>query len=196
MARKQGDFGRLVLLALDFLADPAGFEFVEDFAQALAGDFHLIQGLGGGEPRGGTVFGGHQRFSACCLRRYMVNAARAASPPLSQPRAVGALHRLRLGLDRQYAIAERNLPSDGQVHQGAGALAGDDLEMIGLAANDAAERNDASRKERPTSSAASSKIAAAAGISSAPGARTSVQRACAASSACVAPSSCRAPMAS
>ena len=33
---EQGDFGRLVLLALDFLADPPGLEFVEDFAQALA----------------------------------------------------------------------------------------------------------------------------------------------------------------
>jgi hypothetical protein len=48
---------------------------------------------------------------------------------------------LRLVLDGQNAIAEREFSRKGNLHQGVRALIGDDLEMIGLAANDATERH-------------------------------------------------------
>ena len=74
----------------------------------------------------------------------MASAARAASPPLSsRARSARSMACASFSAVR-YAIAERHFARDGQVHQGAGAFAGDNLEMIGLAANDAAQRNDAS----------------------------------------------------
>ncbi len=56
-------------------------------------------------------------------------------------RRIGANDGLRLVLDGQDAVAHRQQVLNGDVHDGARTLARDDLEMIGLAANDAAERD-------------------------------------------------------
>ncbi len=48
---------------------------------------------------------------------------------------------LGLGIDGQNAIAEREFSRNGNLHHGARAFIRDDLEMMGLAANDATERH-------------------------------------------------------
>ena len=48
---------------------------------------------------------------------------------------------LRFVFDGQDAVAERQAPGHREVHQGARALARDDVVMAGLAADDAAERH-------------------------------------------------------
>ncbi len=56
---------------------------------------------------------------------------------------IGAHGRLLLIVHGQDAISERQTARDREIGKRAGALIGDDLEMIGVAANDAAERDHA-----------------------------------------------------
>ena len=56
---------------------------------------------------------------------------------------VGAMKSLGLGVDGQYAIAESEPSRKCKLHQGAGAFVRNDLEMMSLAADDAAKRNGA-----------------------------------------------------
>ena len=75
------------------------------------------------------------------MRRIIARAASAAPPPLfSSPT------RARAHACASFSTVRMPLPSGrpsrhGEVHQGARALARDDLEMKGLAADDAAERH-------------------------------------------------------
>ena len=168
---EEGDLGRPVMIALDLAADPEGLEFGEDLVEPLAGDLHLIERLDGGEPRRGAVFGGHHGVPRRRFRPTSASAARAASPPLSPARGSARSMRLRLVFDGQNAIAERQLAGDREIDQRPRALARDDLEMIGLAANDAAERHRAVVR-LADAAAASRAMASAIGISSAPGTPT------------------------
>src|SRR5665647_2610450 len=56
-------------------------------------------------------------------------------------RAADAIFRLRLGVDGEDAVADGKLALHGQVHQAARRFIRNDLEMIGLALDDAAERD-------------------------------------------------------
>ena len=74
-----------------------------------------------------------QRTCSAQRRAWRARRCAAASPPLSL-RRVGADERLGLVLDGEDAVADGEAV-EGQRHQAAGAFAGDDLEMIGLAAD-------------------------------------------------------------
>ena len=56
-------------------------------------------------------------------------------------RATDAILRLRLGVDGEDAVADGELALHSQIHQAARRFIRDDLEMIGLALDDAAERD-------------------------------------------------------
>ena len=73
--------------------------------------------------------------------RRTASAASTAPPPLFNSFDARAGPSLLLVLDREDAVGERNAARDRQVHQGPGALAGDDVVMARLAADHAAERD-------------------------------------------------------
>src|ERR1700692_1928603 len=53
----------------------------------------------------------------------------------------GARPGLRFGIDRDDAVADRHFARDGELHQAARRLMRDDLEVNGVAADNAAERD-------------------------------------------------------
>ncbi len=143
---KQRNIGLGIFGVVDLAADPIGLEFDEDLLEPLAGDIHLIQRLNSRETCRGPGLAGHQA-APTMLRSFSDYRARERSAGrvaafVALPR-IGAHHRLRLVLDGQDAIAERQAQSQRYIHQSARAFVGDELEMIGLAANDAAERDNA-----------------------------------------------------
>ena len=73
--------------------------------------------------------------------RSIASAARAASPPLLSSLARARAQACVLVVDGEDAVAERQLSRHRQIHQPARGFHRDDLEMDGLAADDAAERD-------------------------------------------------------
>src|SRR5262245_3271073 len=92
---KERRLSRKILRALDLAAHPVALEFGKDFVEAAAGQIHLIERLHGGKSGSAPLIrlagilivacgpGAHHRHTSVCLSATMVNAARAATPPLS-----------------------------------------------------------------------------------------------------------------
>ena len=193
MSRKNAASAGRYCVALDFAAEPMVFELGHDLVQAGAGEIHLVERLHGGEPRGAALVG---------LARLVVSVRRAIAQRFSEPalerdqrqrraRGVAAFvllfharagQGLRLVLDGDDAVADRQSARQRKLHQAARRLMRDDLEMDGLAADDAAERDGAVIGRR-LRCAASTAMAIAVGISSEPGTLMRSTSACASSSA-------------
>ena len=155
MSLEERLLGGQILRALDLAADPVAFELGEDFVQARAGEIHLVERLHGGKPRGAALVGlarllvacgrvaGHHQPLRSRLSFAMTSAARAASAPLLPSSPPARALRLRFVLDGEDAVAERDARAATSSIKPARGFVRHDLEMIGLAANDAAERDDA-----------------------------------------------------
>ena len=112
-------FGRQILRALDLAAEPMALELGEDLVQAGAGDVHLVERLHGGEPRRAApvglalVFGAPDGPSPIGVSRRLsrtrASAALAAPPPLSPSSGRARAPGLRLGIDGEDAVADRQL---------------------------------------------------------------------------------------
>ena len=118
-----------------------GLEFREGVADAGAGHIHLVERLHGGEAGGGTLGGFCHDQSPWTLRlmRRTASAASTAPPPLFISPTLCPSPRLRVILDRQDAVGERNTKRDRQVHERPRAFTRHDIVMSRFAANDAAQ---------------------------------------------------------
>ena len=140
-------------VALDLAADPVALELRQDLVQRRRREIHLVERLHGGKPRRAAAVGAASLVRWCrfghgvyFLARWRLSAisasaARAASPPLSCSVMPRARPGLRLGVDGEDAVAERQPALDREVDQRARRLHRHDVEMEGLALDHAAERD-------------------------------------------------------
>ena len=111
--------------------------------ETLAGDLHLIERLRGRQARRRAPVGPFHRRPSRALEIGKADRRPRRVAALVAAFRIGALLGLLDRLGRENAVAEREPALNRHVHQRPRRLAGDDLEMKGLAANDAAERDGA-----------------------------------------------------
>ncbi len=148
---KIGRLRRPILHAFDFAAEPMLFELGHDLVHAGAGEIHLIERLHRGEPGGAALVGlarflgvvGHHRFPSRRLMRDQSKRGARGIAAFILLLGAGARPGLRFAVDGDDAVADRDLARHRKLHQSARGLVRDDLEMNGVAADDAAERDGA-----------------------------------------------------
>ena len=140
-SRKNAEFGGGVGVPFDLPADPVRLELGQDVVEALVGDLHLVERLRGREARGRALLGPSHRRASRRAKGGEPDRRPRRFAALVAALGIGALLGLRDRLGGEDAVAEREPALDRHIHQRPRQFARDDLEMKGLAADDAAERD-------------------------------------------------------
>ncbi len=149
MSRKKATSAGLKVCPSTSCPSQCDLELGQDFVEPLLGDLHLIERLGGGEPRGRPLLrplglvaalGLHARAKLAFEERKSDRRAGGVAPLVAAFR-IGPLLGLGERLGREDAVAKRKLARNRHIHKRAGQFPGHDLEMEGFAPDHAAERN-------------------------------------------------------
>ena len=147
-SRKKGMSEALKVMPSIFPPDPVRLELGGDLDDTLAGYFHLVDRLDGGEAGGAALAGsvvariaftrialGHVQNPVTRLRlmRRTASAASAAPPPLFISSTRARARAWASILDREDTIPKRKAARHGEIHQRSRTFAGDDLVMPRLA---------------------------------------------------------------